>query len=118
MKRPQFTFFQGSTPTLVFALPYALSPEDSIYATFSQGGQTVTEYTYGGVPYTPAPSGNLTPDEESPCVLRVSLSQTDTFLFKAGDCELQIRVLKPNGSADTLFPVRGYVGKAQKDGVI
>lgn len=118
MKRPQFFFFQGSTPTLAFALPYALGAEDTVYATFSQGGSTVTEYTCGGEACDPAPTGSMEPDAERPDILRICPSQADTFLFAEGDCELQLRVMKSEGRADTLFPVYGYVGAAQKEGVI
>lgn len=118
MKRPQFTFFQGSTPTLVFALPYPLNAEDVIYATFTQGHGTVTEYTRGGTPYDPAPTGTLFSDADCPNILRIRMSQADTFLFASGECELQLRILKQDGRADTLFPVRGYVGRAQEEGVI
>lgn len=118
MKRPQFTFFQGSTPTLVLALPYPLSAQDVIYATFTQAYETVTEYTCGGEAFEPAPTGTMTPDVSCPYLLRISMSQADTFLFASGECELQLRILKPDGRADTLFPVRGYVGKAQKGEVI
>ena len=118
MKRPQFTFFQGSTPTLVFALPYEIADSDVLYATFSQGGCTVTEYTVGGETYDPAPTGHMVTDAARPQILRIELSQADTFLFQEGDCELQLRVVKSDGRADTLFPVRGYVGKAQKGTVI
>lgn len=118
MKRPQFTFFQGSTPTLVFALPYEIAQNDKVYATFSQSGRTITEYTYNGTAFSPAPAGSLTPDGDNAAVLRLGIAQADTFLFAEGDCEMQIRVLKTGGRADTLFPVRGYVGVAQKEGVI
>lgn len=118
MKHPRFSFFQGSTPTLAFSLPYALSAEDELYATFSQEGSTVTEYTYPPIPDTLTPTGTLSPDDGDPCVVRIALTQADTFLFAPGDCTLQLRVKKSNGSADTLFPVQGYVGKAQKEAVI
>lgn len=118
MKRPQFLFFQGSTPTLAFALPYEIGASDSVYATFSQSGRTVTEYTYGGTAYDPAPTGSMAPDADNASVLKISMTQADTFLFAEGNCEMQIRVLKTGGRADTLFPVRGYVGAAQKGTVI
>lgn len=118
MKRPQFFFFQGSTPTLAFALPYNIDVDDEVYATFSQCGQTVTEYTRNGTPISPAPSGELTIDDDNDHCIRIDMTQADTFLFLEGDCELQLRVLKSGGRADTLFPVRGYVGKAQKGEVI
>lgn len=118
MKHPQFFIFQGSTPTLAFSLPYSLSDTDTIYATFSQGEQTVTEYTKNGTPISPAPSGELTVDEDNDHCIHIDMSQEDTFLFETGDCELQIRVKKSDGRADTLFPVLGTIGKAQKGTVI
>lgn len=118
MKLPQFTFFQGSTPTLVFALPYPLAADDVVYATFAQGGETVTEYTCRGTAYDPAPTGLMAQDADCPYILRIAMSQADTFLFAGGDCFLQLRIVKQDGRADTLFPVHGFVGKAQKGGVI
>lgn len=118
MKTPQFIFYQGSTPTLLLGLPYALASDDVICATFSQGGRTVTEYRRNADPYSPAPGGSLTLDTEDATRLRISLTQADTFLFVPGSCELQLRTVKPNGSADTLFPVQGAVGKAQNEEVI
>lgn len=118
MKRPQFLFFQGSTPTLAFALPYEITQNDKVYATFSQDGKAVTEYTFNGTAFDPAPTGSVVPDEDNAAVLKISLSQADTFLFAEGNCEMQLRVLKTGGRADTLFPVRGYVGAAQKGTVI
>lgn len=118
MKRPQFLFFQGSTPTLAFMLPYTPEESDVIYATFSQAGKTVTEYTLNGAPATPPPTGTLSIDSARPSVILISMTQADTLLFAPDNCELQLRILKENGSADTLFPVRGCVGKAQKTEVI
>ncbi len=118
MKHPQFMFFQGSTPTLCFAIPYEIGEGDKVYATFSQDGKTVTEYTCNGTAYDPAPGGSLAPDEDNAAVLRISMTQADTFLFAEGDCEMQLRVLKTGERADTLFPVHGYVGAAQKGTVI
>lgn len=118
MKRPQFFIFQGSTPTLAFALPYSIDVDDEVYATFSQCGQTVTEYTMNGTPISPAPSGELTIDEDDDHCIHIDMSQDDTFLFEPGDCEVQLRVLKTSGAVDTLFPVSGAIGKAQKGTVI
>lgn len=118
MKKPQFLFFQGSTPTLAFQLPYALSANDVLYATFSQAGQTVTEYTRGGEAILSPPGGTLTVSECCPNLVKITMTQADTLLFAAGDCSMQLRVRKTNNSADTLIPVAGYVGKAQKGTVI
>ena len=118
MREPEFIFYQGSTPTLLLGLPYALASDDVICATFSQGGRTVTEYRYNADPYSPAPTGTMEPDDGNPSFLRISLTQADTFLFVPGCCELQLRTVKPNGSADTLLPVQGLVGKAQNQEVM
>lgn len=118
MKRPLFFFFQGSTPTLAFALPYTPEEADVIYATFSQAGKTVTEYTRNGVAMTPPPTGTLSLDPARPSVILISMTQEDTLLFAPDNCEVQLRVLKSGGRADTLFPVLGRVGKAQKKEVI
>ena len=118
MKTPQFHFYQGSTPTLLLGLPYALASDDVIFATFSQGGRTVTEYRHNADPYSPAPGGSVTLDTEDATRLCIALTQEDTFLFAPGCCELQLRTVKPNGSADTLLPVQGLVGKAQNQEVM
>lgn len=118
MKQPQFLFYQGSTPTLSFALPYPIGANDTVYATFSQQGQTVTEYALPADSEAVTPTGTMSVDAARSHVLNIAMTQADTFLFAAGDCDLQIRVKKSNGSADTLFPVHGAIGKAQKGTVI
>ena len=118
MKTPQFIFYQGSTPTLLLGLPYTLNADNVIYATFSQGGKTVTEYRRNADPYSPAPGGSMSLDDENPSFLRISLTQADTFLFAPGNCELQLRIVRTDGRADTLYPVQGLVGKAQNQEVM
>lgn len=118
MKTPQFFIFQGSTPTLTLQLPYALASDDTVYATFSQGGQTVTEYTTGGARISFTPTGTMCIDPDMPSCIRIALSQHDTLLFVPGDCSLQLRVRRASGAVDTLFPVSGAIGKAQKQEVI
>lgn len=118
MKRPQFVFSQGSTPTLAFYMPYEIEDSDIVYATMSQEYKTVTEYTQNGTAFSPPPTGSLTVDEDCPCRVYINMTQADTMLFESGDVELQVRTKKENGSADTTFRMIGEVVGAQKQGVI
>jgi hypothetical protein len=114
MRRPQFFFFRGSTPTLELSLPFAPEAEDAACLTLAQDGTTVLEYALGG---GTSAQGSMVPAEDDPSVLLVHMTQADTLRLRAGDCELQLRVRTAEG-ADTFFPIFGQIGEARKQGVI
>ena len=116
MRTPQFFFFRGSTPTLELALPFALGAGDAAYLTLSQDGLNPLEYAYNGQQASYV-QGSLTPLEEDPKTLAVSMTQADTLRLQAGDCELQLRV-KTDQGADAFFPIFGQIGETRKEGVI
>ena len=116
MRRPQFLFFRGSSPTLELVMPLRLSASDTVYATFSQGGVTALEYACNGTP-SPAGTGTLSLAPDAPDTLLLSMTQADTLALAAGECALQLRVRTQDG-ADTFPPLRGCVGQTQKEGLI
>ena len=116
MEETEFLFFRGSTPTLELVLPLALDFSDTVYLSFSQGGQTVLEYAMNGSP-SPAGTGTLRRAEEDENVLLLTMTQADTLALRTGDAELQLR-LKNDVGADTFRPLVGRVGPALKEGVI
>lgn len=117
MRKPEFIFYQGSTPQFTLELPAEVDEgADTVYVTMSQDGQTVREYCLNDTARTPA-ENTVEPDGTDGHIIRFRMSQEDTSAFAAGDCALQVR-MKKNGAADTFIPVSGYVGRAQKEGVI
>ncbi len=116
MRRPQFVFFRGSTPTLELELPLTLAEGDAVYATFAQGGETVLEYAWGGTAQI-APEGSLTRSGTEDRVLLLQMTQADTLRFRSGECELQLRIRTAAG-ADSFPPCLGLVGGIRKEGEI
>ena len=105
---PQFFFFPGATPTLEFVLPVEIDVStDILYVSFSQGYETVKEYDQD--------SSAVTADGNS---IYVAMSQADTLKFGAGDCEVQLRYLLADGTADVSVPVPGLVGRTQMTEVL
>jgi len=116
MRRPQFLFYRGSSPTLELLLPLSLAASDTVYATLSQGGSPSLEYAVNGTP-SPAGTGSLRIADNAPDTLLLSLSQADTLALSAGDCALQLRV-KTQAGTDSFAPCFGCVGQLQKEGLI
>lgn len=114
---PQFIFYQGSTPTMELVLPLELQAMDIVYATFAQDNRAVLEYQINGTPADIPPEGYLSRDVHDGRTLFLHMTQADTLRLETGDVELQLRVVTDEG-ADTFIPVFGYIGKAQKEGVI
>ena len=116
MRRPDFLFFRGSSPTLELVLPLSLDAEDTVYATFSQNGQSALEYALNGTP-SPAGAGSLSLAPDSADTLLLLMTQADTLALASGECELQLRV-KTQAGADAFPPLHGFVGRTQKEGQI
>lgn len=119
MDNLNFRIAQGSTPRLELEIPFQL-PDSGVkaYVTFSQGGVNVLEYALNGTP-TPAiaGTGTLSVDSSDHSVLVLAMTQSDTLGLDAGDAELQVRLITPDG-ADTFAPIVGEIIKSKKGGVI
>lgn len=119
MDNLQFVIAQGATPQIRLPLPFDF-PESGgkAFATFSQADKNVLEYGLNGTA-TPAiaGTGTLTVSNDNAAVLVLSMEQADTLALKAGDAELQLRVLA-GAKAYTFPPLIGAVMPAKKQGVI
>ncbi len=105
---PEFKFHRGSTPVLAFSLPLALNAaKDKLIITFSQDYEVRLEKTAG----------------ETGCSVEgkqatVQLTQAETMALLVGDCEVQLRYLLADGTADVSNPILGQVLRTAKEGVI
>ena len=116
----QFYVFQGSTPRLEIVLPLEIdAASDIVYATMDQMDQSVLEYRINGTNRSGmvVPAGAMAVDETDADTIIIQMAQEDTLRLIPGEVLLQIRV-KTSDGADTLIPIPGYVGKAQKPGTI
>lgn len=102
---------RGSTPTNEFEVDVDLQTAEAIYITYKQFGNTVIEKNIDDITIIP---GN----EETPEILRVKLTQTETLKFKIGDVYMQIRVRFPDGEALVSDEMIAPVERVLKEGVI
>ena len=112
MDEREFLFFQGSSPTLELVLPLAVSPEDTVYASFYQADRLVLDYTMQGVADGPAPTG-LQRDPLHENVLLLYMTKQDTLRLSAGDVVLQLHLTNSVGS-DTFRPLLGRIGPMRR----
>lgn len=96
---------RGTTPTLLFTLPEAISMA-GLYITFSQSGNPVLEKTLEDVTIDGA-------------TLTLPLSQEDTLKFKeSAGMQIQLRILTLKGEALASEYIQCPVGGILKEGVI
>lgn len=97
---------RGTTPTLVFTLPFAAAGLTSAYITFRQASAVALEKTLADC----TASGNT---------LALPLTQTDTLaLMSSAYADIQIRAVTAGGAAIASDVVTAAVGEILKDGVI
>lgn len=95
---------RGSTPTNIFNVNIDLRGA-RVYITYKQNGIIVTEKTGGDVIIT----------EHQ---LMTKLTQAETLLFKTGPVRIQIRYVRPDGSADASNIIDTRAEEILKDGEI
>ena len=97
---------RGTTPTLVFSLPFDTELVDKLYLTFSQNDKEILTVT------------------EKVCNLHditveVTLTQAETLLFEANVLtEAQFRIITINNDVTCSYPMRIAVQRILKDGEI
>lgn len=97
---------RGTTPTIVFNLPFSADTVSNCEVYFSQADNLIVTKTY------------------EDCVLEgttlsVTLSQADTLLFDEEEkLEMQIRFVFTTGAVDATNIIKSKVGKILKDGEI
>ena len=75
---------RGTTPTLVFQLPFDAVKVKTASVVFAQNGRVVLEK-----------KANEWSDKD----IRFALTQEETFMFDAGIAQVQVRVLTQDGKA-------------------
>lgn len=100
MDNRQFMIAQGSTPIFELGLPFELPDGSKVNICIWQDRAVVLEFDSTG--------GNPSVDTSDKSVLRLELSQADTFALAVGDAELQVRVQTADG-IDTFLPIPGVV---------
>lgn len=95
---------RGSTPTNTFKVNIDLQGA-RVYITYKQNGKIIVEKTGGDVTIT-----------ENKLITR--LTQEETLRFNTGPVRIQIRYVRPNGSADASNIIDTRAEEILKDGEI
>ena len=100
------TMYRGTTPTLEFTLPFAVSELSKAWITIGQFGKSVIKRTLA----------ECTVDGDK---IIVTLTQQETLQLRVDDdTEIQIRALKPSGEALASEIITVDVKRILEEGVI
>lgn len=98
--------YRGTTPRLIFKVPYETSLIDKLYITFHQKDRKQFEKTKADCTF-------------DGCLIYLRLTQEDTLrLVTNTPLEIQIRALLTDGTAGASKPIKTTVYDVLKDGVI
>lgn len=106
------SYKRGTTPTHVFETDIDLTAA-SIYITYKQDNRTVVEKHGSDITVVSTVSSGVTT-----CTMTIAMTQEETLAFKAGDVEIQVRYVLPDGTADASEIIRTRAERILKDGVI
>ena len=98
-------FHRGTTPKIVFTLPFTASALESVYITFSQG-RAETLILHGD---------RITAEGNT---LTVHLTQDETLRFVNKQVEIQIRAIDTTGNAIASKIITADVARILQNGVI
>lgn len=97
---------RGTTPTLVFKVPFNTDLLDKVYITFAQREKVIL-------------NKELSDCECDENILSVHLTQEDTLLFnKTYELQIQVRAKLADGNALVSKLIKKHVSDILKDGVI
>lgn len=97
--------YRGTTPTLIFNIPFTGENVEEIYITFVQGDKTVLEKTLADVTW-----------EDK--TIELKLTQEETLLFEKGSVTIQHRLKFIDGTTLASNLVYTTAEAILKDGVI
>lgn len=101
MDNKQIMIAQGSTPHLELVLPFEIEEMDDAIFTIMQNGQIKKEWQK-------SQDEEMEVDSADKAIMRVHMSQADTFALSVGDAEFQLRVRRGD-DIDTFLPIPGVV---------
>lgn len=97
--------YRGTTPTLVFKLPFNNDGIEKVYITFNQLDNTIIEKTEEDIVW----------DEQQ---ILLTLSQADTLNLTPGIVKIQLRIRYTDGTALASNTIITTTHEILKDGVI